>query len=227
MPGVRVVEPEWLDTLPPDNPRAQRSRRDLVRVNALMGNAWIVRKELRRLAEARSIAELGAGSGVFCLGVLSPERPVHATLVDLHPIVSSDTIAAFSSGGHRVDCVAADVFQWLSSPGTAVQDVVIANLFLHHFEPPRLAGLLDLVSRRARAFIACEPRRSRLALAGAKALGLVGCNDVTRHDAVVSVRAGFGDGEISALWPAHEAWSLEEGRRGLFSHGFTAVRKER
>jgi hypothetical protein len=224
MPAARVVEPEWLDTLPPDNPRAQRSRRDLVRVNGLMGNARIVRKELARLPCVRSLAELGAGSGEFCLGVLSPARPVHATLLDLHPVVSSATLEAFSRLGHRADCVTADVFEWLSSPGTPVQDVVVANLFLHHFEPARLAEMLAGVSRKARAFIACEPRRSRFALAGAKALGLVGCNDVTRHDAVVSVRAGFGDGEISALWPAGEDWSLREGARGLFSHVFVAVR---
>ena len=225
MPAARVVEPEWLDTLPPDNPRAQRSRRDLVRVNALMGNARIVRKELRELGNVRSIAELGAGSGLFCLNVMSTQHPVEATLVDFHPVVSARTLEAFSNLGHRVECVTADIFQWLSSPETAVQDVVIANLFLHHFEPPRLAEMLALVSRKARAFIACEPRRSRVALAGAKALGLVGCNDVTRHDAVVSVRAGFGDREITALWPSHAGWSVREGRRGLFSHCFTAVRK--
>ena len=69
-------------------------------------------------------------------------------------------------------------------------------------------------------------RRGRPAsgLHGARLLGLIGCNDVSRHDAVVGVRAGFCDGEISALWPASGAWSLHEGARGLFSHVFTARR---
>jgi len=38
----------------------------------------------------------------------------------------------------------------------------------------------------------------------------------------VSVRAGFGPGEIASLWPAHSGWTTEEGARGLFSHGFVA-----
>ena len=32
MLAARQVEPEWLDELPPDHPRAIRSRRDLIRV---------------------------------------------------------------------------------------------------------------------------------------------------------------------------------------------------
>ena len=42
MEVARVLEPEWLDALPHEDPRARRSRRDLVRVNALMGNDRIV-----------------------------------------------------------------------------------------------------------------------------------------------------------------------------------------
>ena len=34
---------------------------------------------------------------------------------------------------------------------------------------------------------------------------------MTRHDAVVSVRAGFRDGELSALWPHEPGWKLDEG----------------
>ena len=63
------------------------------------------------------------------------------------------------------------------SPQGAVVSPLLANLFLHHFETPRLARLLALVARRTRAFVACEPRRSALALAGARALGVIGCND--------------------------------------------------
>ena len=42
MAMARRLEAEWLDVLPASDPRAARSRRDLVRVNALMGNARIV-----------------------------------------------------------------------------------------------------------------------------------------------------------------------------------------
>ncbi|TPV99455.1 MAG: hypothetical protein USCAAHI_01108 [Beijerinckiaceae bacterium] len=39
---ARVVRPEWLDSLPPDDPRAGRSRRDLRRINAWMQQAGIM-----------------------------------------------------------------------------------------------------------------------------------------------------------------------------------------
>ena len=54
-------------------------------------------------------------------------------------------------------------------------------------------------------------------------LFFLGCNDVTRHDAAVSVRAGFREAEISAVWPSGP-WSLREEARGLFSHLFVARR---
>ena len=38
----RIVQPELLDALPPDDPRAVRSRRDLRRVNAWMRNHTIM-----------------------------------------------------------------------------------------------------------------------------------------------------------------------------------------
>ena len=84
--------------------------------------------------------------------------------------------------------------------------------------------LLSLAARRTRVLIACEPRRSRRALLASQLLGVIGCNDVTRHDAVVSVHAGFRDGELSGLWPGGAQWALREHAHGLFSHCFVAVR---
>jgi hypothetical protein len=47
---------------------------------------------------------------------------------------------------------------------------------------------------------------------------------VTRHDATVSVRAGFSGDELSALWPDKKNWQLTEHRTGFFSHLFVARR---
>src|SRR5205809_30257 len=210
MTATRVLEPEWLDELPHADPRAMRSRRDLVRVNALMGNVGVVASELSRLGPLRSIAEIGAGDGSFMRAVLGriDARDVEVHLVDQHPLGT----------------VTADVFDWLAD-GPPL-DAIVANLFLHHFDDSELRRMLTLVARRARAFIACEPRRSSFALAGAHFLGLVGCNAVTRHDAVVSVGAGFAGREISALWTTTPGWKIEERARGLFSHSFVARRDE-
>jgi hypothetical protein len=228
MAGARVLEPEWLDELPAADPRALRSRRDLVRINALMGNGAIVRRDLARAGAIRSIAEIGAGNGLFLLAAVKSLRmkPETALLVDRQRIVSEPALRGFASLGCEARAVSADVFEWLSDDTTPALDAIVANLFLHHFDSEALARMLALVARRARFFVACEPRRGAVAMAGARLLGLAGCNDVSRHDAVVSVRAVFVDGEITALWPAGPGWACEERARGLFSHGFVARRIE-
>jgi hypothetical protein len=228
--GARRVEPEWLDTLPALDPRALRSRRDLARVNALMGNARLVARELaRHLASGPcSLAEIGAGDGAFALALARSRRlrgrSAEVTLVDRQPCAGRANLAALGERGWRARVVQADVFAWLAEPGAPRCDAIVANLFLHHFDATALARMLALAARRARLFVACEPRRSALALAGASLLGAVGCNDVTRHDAAVSVRAGFAGHEIGALWPDDGAWRIEEGARGFFSHVFVARR---
>jgi hypothetical protein len=208
MTAARVLEPEWLDELPHEDPRAMRSRRDLVRVNTLMGNVGIVAGELARIPSLRSVAEIGAGDGAFMRAVL---RKTGATNLEVH-LVDRQPLGT----------VTADVFDWLAQ-GPRL-DAIVANLFLHHFEDEDLRRMLALIAKRTRAFIACEPRRSALAAAGARLLGVIGCNDVTRHDAVASVRAGFAGRELTRLWPAEGGWRKAEGPRGLFSHSFVAAR---
>lgn len=227
----RTIEPEWLDELPPGDPRAVRSRRDLRRINALMMNGTLIVRELRRVYPARppsAIAEIGAGDGTFMLrvaGKLSPRwRPIDVLLLDRQSLIAPATRGEFSALGWQVQAVAADVFAWLEQPAAPVFDVIVANLFLHHFEPEKLTGLLALIAQRTRVLIACEPRRSGRALLGSRLLGVTGCNDVSRHDAVVSVRAGFKNRELSRLWPAGGTWILQERAYGLFSHCFVATR---
>ncbi len=67
---LRIVEPEWLDTMPADDPRAIRTRSDLVRINWVMQHRWIIQNTLRRaLTAPRRIVELGAGDGTLLLGL--------------------------------------------------------------------------------------------------------------------------------------------------------------
>jgi len=228
---ARTIEPEWLDELPPGDPRAMRSRRDLRRINALMKNSTLVARELRRVFPGkppRAIAEIGAGDGTFMLRVAekisSQWHAMDVVLLDQQSLVSPATSGKFVSMGWRAQAVTADVFARLAQPAEPIFDVIVANLFLHHFDAARLAVLLSLVAQRTRVLIACEPQRSGRALLGSHLLGVIGCNDVSRHDAVVSVRAGFRNQELSGLWPVGTAWTLREHAHGLFSHCFVASR---
>jgi len=227
----RLVETEWLDELPPDDPLAVRSRRDLRRVNAWMRHHAIMADALQNhlnRSAPEHIVELGAGDGNFLLRVaqkISASCPnVNVTLLDRQKIIQPHTLASFTALGWRAEAVSADVFDWLHSSGPV--EVVTANLFLHHFYDVSLAGLLRVIAARARLFIAIEPRRSALPWLGSRLLWAIGCNYVTQHDATLSVRAGFDGDELSRLWPPGNGWQLSEQRTGAFSHLFIARRTQ-
>jgi hypothetical protein len=218
----RIVQPEILDTLPPDDPCALRSRRELRRVNSWMGNVGIMSNALKDNSPGapRQITDLGAGDGCFLLQVAQKINlpGINATLLDLQKNVSAKTLAAFSKFGWRAEAVIADVFDW---PQTS-EEVVIANLFLHHFEDAELQELFRTIAGRAKLFIAVEPHRFRFPFPCAQMLRFIGCGKITRHDAETSIAAGFVREEISALWPDTRHWQLTERRAGLFSHSFVA-----
>ena len=229
----RRVEPEWLDELPPEDERAAASRKDLQRINSLMGHVSLLARLFQRAGgeePIRRIVELGAGDGTFLLRLarrLSTQgKPLKAVLVDRQRIVSQKTREGFASLGWEVEVVTADVFEWLAKPFPPDHTCLVANLFLHHFCEDKLRELFRKAAISSRLFAACEPRRSRLALSASRMLGLIGCNPVSRHDAVISVRAGFVGSELSACWPEDRHWKLLEQEEGLFSHSFLAQQQE-
>jgi hypothetical protein len=232
----RVVEPELLDDLPPADPRAVGSRADLRRLNSIMGHDDILSRAFHHhldKAVSRSrplhLVELGAGDGTLLLRlarrVSAPGLTARVMLLDRQNIVSPETRHAFAALNWSVESVANDVFAWLEQPFPVV-DVMFANLFLHHFPDESLTALFRLAAARTNLFIACEPRRSAFALMASRWLRLIGCNAITRHDAVVSVRAGFVGHELSALWPTDNQWQLSEQFAGWFGHCFIAKRNE-
>lgn len=222
----RRLEAELLDVLPADDPAAVRSRRDLRLLNAVMLHPGIMARRMLRHAVGTPtrIIELGAGDGSLMLRLgrrLARHWPGVATvLVDQQNLVTPETRQAIASLGWREDQVTQDVFEYLAAAKPA--DVIVANLFLHHFRPPQISEILTRCAKLAPVFIALEPRRSMFPLFGSKLIWLLGCNYVSRHDAVASVRAGFRDRELSALWPHQRDWNLHERSAGLWTHCFAA-----
>jgi hypothetical protein len=220
---MRALTPEILDFLAPDDPRAQRSRRDLARINWVMRQNAIMAKALARCPQPQLLADLGGGDGRFLLRVarrLAIRWPgVRAVILDRQNIVSEETRAGFAALGWSCETLQGDIFETLPR---IQPDIVTANLFLHHLEDDALQRLLALVASHSRFFVACEPRRSAFALLGARLVFALGANDVTRHDAVASVQAGFRDLELSMLWPKDRAWICQESEAFPFSQVFCA-----
>ena len=227
----RLLLPEMLDTLVEDDPRAIHSRKDLRRINRIMGAAGILLQALGSTPTApRRIIEFGAGDGSLMLRLAqrlsSRWTDVHVVLLDRQNVVDQQTLNDFSRIGWRVEIVQADINEWAASGEARQFDIAIANLFIHHFEARQISRLFGALSECTDMFVACEPRRERLPLLASRLVGLIGANEVTRKDAVISVQAGFCDNELSSLWPSSTPdWNLTERRAGLFSHLFTAQRR--
>jgi hypothetical protein len=228
----RRVEPELLDDLGADDPRAQRSREYLRRIHRAMSVLSVLKRALDSATSGsppHTIVELGAGDGSLMLRLAQRRAArwpgVNVTLLDRLDLIAPRTLDALRNLGWIPSVVAMDVFDWLARPYATRSDVVFANLFIHHFSAEPLARLLAGIEQRSRIFFCCEPRRSALSLAGSHLIGLLGAGPVTRKDAVSSVHAGFRGHELSELWPNKSAWVLHENSAGLFSHGFLAIRK--
>jgi len=236
----RTVSCETLDALAASDPRALRSRRDLQRVNRFLGARRIIVQAMQ-LAMGRSspdlrlrVLELGAGDGSLMLRIaqdLSKWWPaVHVTLLDRLALLTADTSAAFARLGWSVEMLSVDVLDWAAAPLPPHLpprwDVIVANLFLHHFDELLLPRVLSAIAARCDSFVACEPRRTSVSLIGSHLVGALGASRVTREDAVRSVHAGFRDAELSAVWQADsDDWQLQEHTAGFFSHFFSAARR--
>ena len=224
--NIRHLEPELLDGLPADDPRAIASRRDLVRINALMFQARFMASLMR--ANLRTpplrILEIGAGDGKFMLTVarLMARRwpDVEIVMVDRIGLVGEDVRDAFARLGWRARPVTADIFDWT---GDRPFDLVCANLILHHFDDTRLLELFSRIMAMAPMLVATEPLRAKVPLVATRLLPLIGACAVTLNDAAQSVRAGFRGTELSQLWQLSGGTPVIEGRRGLFTQAFVGA----
>ena len=229
---ARVLTPELLDSLPPDDPAAQASRLDLQRLHPLLGQVSLWTRWFSEKYPVRppsSLADLGAGDGSLLGTVLLRTYPkggqgARIFFVDRQPVVPESTLTHLRRCNWLPTVITADVSEWVEE-GPAL-DAALANLFLHHLEAPGITRLFSALARKTGSFSAAEPRRGRLAWWTAQSLGLIGCHPVTRHDARVSVEAGFTGNELGLLWPNRTGWHLTEKAAGPFTHFFSAQKYE-
>ena len=212
----RRVEPELLDTLPADDPAAQRSRGELRLINDIMGNHRHLAREVRRyIRPGWRVLELGAGDGTFGTRLMADGicRPQEITGFDLAPRPAT--------WPKEAAWVQDDVFAREIPPA----EIVTTNLFLHHFTNEALARLGSRLPAECRVILAREPARRRRHLAqGALLSGFALLSRVTRHDMQVSIRAGFlGDELPRALGLG--GWKCETSTTFLGAYQMCAQRK--
>lgn len=196
----RTVQPEILDSLEANDPSALGNRRDLRRINRLMGNfRWFAHRLTGRSAEsAGNCLEIGAGDGELAKRLDRAGLRGHYIAIErIDP--PPDWPERFF--WFREDLLASDHYR--------NADTLLANLILHQFDADRLFDVgRKIVESPIRRIYACEPRRSALHKLQLRCGRLIGFNWVSLHDGAVSIDAGFRDGELpEALGLSPEEWS--------------------
>jgi 2-polyprenyl-3-methyl-5-hydroxy-6-metoxy-1,4-benzoquinol methylase len=184
----RTITPEILDSLPPEDPAAIDSRRDLRWFNAVLGGRrWFRRMLADHARSGERILEIGAGTGE--LGGFLAGQGMKIDGLDFGP-----RPAAWPADRrwHQDDALKFD--------GWCDYKVVIGNLIFHHFDAPALRALGERMSAHARVIVASEPvRRRRFQILFAALCACIGANHVSRHDGRVSIGAGFIGNELPLL----------------------------
>lgn len=225
---ARSLTPELLDSLPPDHPDAQASRRDLRRLHPLLGQIGLWTRWLAENFPARppaSLADLGAGDGSLLGTVLTRAYPkgghgARIFFVDRQPIVPESMLSHLRRCNWLPTVLTSGALEWVQLARPV--ELVLSNLFLHHLPDQELRDLFGSLTRITPVFASLEPARKLSAAIGCRLLPLLGCQAVTLHDARVSVQAGFRGTELSDLWPKLSGWRTREHPSGLFNHFFCA-----
>lgn len=214
----RSLEPEILDSLPPNHPDALHNRRDLRRINRIMRNhAWIERALPPLLGPGERALELGAGTGELGLRLVRAGAAVDG--LDLWP--RPDTWPE-GHAWHEADL--------LKFAGYGEYAAVVGNLIFHQFSAEDLAALGQRITAGGtRIVVACEPARWRSSQMLFRTLGpLLGANYVSLHDGHVSIAAGFVGEELpQALGLDPAAWRIHCSTTPLGAYRMVAVRKEK
>lgn len=202
----RVVQPEILDSLPEDDPAAIANRRDIRRLNALMGNfRWFEHRLRERFPQGGRFLELGAGDGA--LGCFLEQRleGVRIDGLDLW----------------RRPLNWPPAWGWIEEDLTKFEDYdrydgILCNLILHQFEDELLRQLGTLAGRKGGTILVAEPGRKRLPHLATRLLFPL-LSPVSRHDALVSIQAGFRLGELPELLGIEPDRAIESyGRFGTY-----------
>lgn len=192
----RATDTEMLDEGVPDD-EALRSLADIRFVNRWLGNRGLLSRTVRPYLEASArprLIDVGCGTADIPAHLLrTAPRATLAVGVDVKML-------HLGAAPREVRRVRADVRALPFAPRSF--DVVLASLFLHHFDAAELALVLGgLFTLARRALVVNDLRRARVPYAfGKAAFPVLFRSRVSVADGLLSIRRGFTSDELAAAF---------------------------
>ena len=189
--GGRVLQPEILDTLPPEIARPNLV--DLARINRRWGGYSTLRRLIGHAipeGESFTLLDIGAASGDMGEQIRALRPGARVTSLDYIP-------------WHLEKCtgdrVAADAFALPFPPRSF--DYVFSSLFLHHFTDDEIVRLLRTFGEVARkGVLTIDLLRHPIPYYFiSKTTWLLGWHPVSVSDGAISVEAAFKQDELTTL----------------------------
>ncbi len=218
-----------------DESALRHSLRYIRGVNRALGGQKALLSHLRRWSkgwatgEAVTLLDIATGSADLPVAAVRwSEREgidLRVTGVDNHPktlAVAREQVERHPELGERIELIEGDALGLVERFGPRSFDYVHAGLFLHHLSDIRVQTMLRIMERLARRGVIWNDLiRSPVARAGIYVL-TIGRSRIIRHDARVSVAAGFTRSEAMKL--ARRSWEHAPSiRTSLLSQRFTVT----
>ena len=205
----RELTPEWMDDPGVDPVELAEALAFIRKVNLRLGGVKALTSHLQRWSanwpddQEVTILDIATGSADIPVEVVRWARErghrVRITAVDIHETTldsAREHVERELGADAPIELVRADAKELVDRYGPLSFDYVHAGMFLHHLSEIEILTVLRIMDRVAkRGGVWNDLVRSRVAMAGIWALTL-GKSDMIKHDARVSVRAGFTKAEV-------------------------------
>ena len=147
----------------------------------------------------QSLADVGTGSGDIARALADAKPSLDVIGIDRRPEMIARAQVSFQGTSSRARFETGDIFTLTAQFGVQAFDFVHASLTLHHFSDERVIAALTEMSRAARRAVIWNDLKRGAAQNIAVRVATMFASISTRHDARVSVEAGFTRAEIDAL----------------------------
>jgi len=205
----RQLTPEWMDDPGVDAVELAKALAFIRKVNLRLGGVKALTNHLENWSKSWpkghevTILDIATGSADIPVEVVrwASKRgaKVRITAVDIHETTlesAREHVQRELGADAPIDLVQIDAKELVDRFGPLSFDYVHAGMFLHHLTEIEILTVLRIMDRLAvRGLVWNDLVRSRVAMAGIWALTL-GQSDMIKHDARVSVRAGFTRKEV-------------------------------